>query len=100
MSDSKSGLFDGLLTETMNKLAREVGTMDLDDPERSKRINQLSHLAEISTALKSQTNTLLLQRMDEFAREIQSLPRHDSRLAHIADEILRLSGNLKTIGEH
>lgn len=74
--------------------------MDLDDPERSKRINQLLHLAEIGIALKSQTDMLLHQRMDEFAREIQSLPRDDPRRALIAEEMLRLSGGQKITREH
>jgi len=62
----------------MNELAREIGTMDPDDPKRGNLIKELSDLTQLSASLKFETNKLLGQRMDDPARQIGTLKPVDS----------------------
>jgi len=97
MSDNKSQpLTLELITTCMNEAARELGTMDPDDPRRAALVAELSQLMQLRRAVRLVNEALAGQCMDELAREMTTLKPGDPRRAQIAQEIMRLSDLLKT----
>ncbi len=85
-----------LLNKSMDKLARQVGGMDLDDPTRSDFIQELCGLGEIRASLKTERDKLITHRMNQLAREVGTLKPGDPHRAQIVGQILRLNDLLST----
>jgi len=62
-----------LITKTMNELAREVGIMELDDPNWVTILEELSELTQLRRAVKLATEPVIVQYMDELARGMVTL---------------------------
>jgi hypothetical protein len=80
----------------MDKVARQIGGMDLDDPTRSELIKELCDLGQLRASLKTERDNLINQRMDRLAREIDMLKRDDPSRAQIVSQIFRLNSLLST----
>ena len=65
--------------------------MNLDDPVRAERLQELCALSQLTRSFKPKGNKMIHERMDALAREILTLPRGHQRRALIVGEILRLS---------
>ena len=87
MSDSKSArLTLELITDTMNELAREIGIMEPDDPNRPSLLKGLSALTQLRPSVRSAGNQSTEQRMNELAREMAALKPGDPMRARIVQE--------------
>ena len=95
MSDTKSAsaMFE-ILGKAMDEVAREFGAMDRDDPKRGPLLEELSGLTQLRLWLKSESNRLLAQPMEELARELVALKVGDRRRVQIA-EIMHWSHSLQ-----
>jgi hypothetical protein len=70
MSDKNSEpLTLELITTCMNEAARELGTMDPDDPRGAALVAELSQLMQLRRAVRLVNDPLAGQCMDELARE-------------------------------
>src|SRR6266480_5483461 len=97
MSEHKPAPTDlELLNKRMDKLARQVGRMDLDDPTRTDFIQELCGLGEIRASLKTERDKLITQRMDQLARQVGTLKPSDPHRARIVGQILRMNNLLST----
>ena len=85
-----------LLNKSMDKLARQVGGMDLDDPTRSDFIQELCGLGEIRASLKTERDKLITHRMNQLAREVGTLKPGDPRREQLVSKIFRLNDLLLT----
>jgi len=95
MSDTNSArLRLEFITQTMNELARKVGMMEPDDPNREIYLNKFFELGQLKRSLKAKIDPIG-ERMNELAREITTLKPGDPRQAQIVQEIMRLSDLLK-----
>ena len=84
-----------LITTCMNEAARELGTMDPDDPRGAALVAELSQLMQLRRAVRLINDSLAGQCMDELAREMTTLKPGDPRRAQIVEEIMRLGDALK-----
>ena len=95
MSDKNSEpLTLELITTCMNEAARELGTMDPDDPRGAALVAELSQPMQLRRA-RLVNDPLAGQCMDELAREMTTLKPGDPRRAQIVEEIMRLGDALK-----
>ena len=95
MSDTKSAqLRLEFITQTMNELARKVGMMEPDDPNRESYLNKFFELDQLKRSVKAKIDPIG-ERINELAREITTLKRSDPRQAQIVQEIMQLSDLLK-----
>jgi len=83
-----------LITTCMNEAARELGTMDPDDPRGAALVAELSQLMQLRRAVRLVNDPLAALCMDELAREMTTLKRGDPRRAQIVQEIMWLSDAL------
>jgi hypothetical protein len=91
MSDTKDGpLTAELIANCMNELARELGTMDPDDPRGAEVAAELSLLLQLKRSVRLAGDSVIGQCLDELAREIVTLKPSDSRRKEIIEEIIRL----------
>ena len=96
MSDNKDApLTAELITRSMNEAARELGTMDPNDPRGAALVAELSQLMQLRRAVRLVNDPLAGQCVDELAREMTTLKPGDPRRAQIVEEIMRL-GCVKT----
>ena len=96
MSDSRSApLSLELITNAMNELAREIGVMEPDDPNRSSLLKGLSALTQLRRSVRSAGDQSTDERMNELAREMAALKPGDPMRARIVQEIIRLSDSFK-----
>jgi DNA repair ATPase RecN len=98
MSDTKSAQASlELITQTMNELAREVGTMEPDDPKLGHFLKELFDLSQLRRYLRIASDHPVGLYMDELAREMTTLKPGDPRRAQIVHHIMRLQDLLKEI---
>ena len=96
MSDSRSApLSLELITNVMNELAREIGIMEPDDPNRPSLLKGLSALTQLRPSVRSAGNQSTEERMNELAREMITLKPGDPMRTRIVQEIIRLSDSFK-----
>jgi hypothetical protein len=88
-----------LITTCMNEAARELGTMDPDDPRGAALVAELSQLMQLRRAVRLVNDPLAALCMDELAREMTTLKRGDPRRAQIVQEIMWLSDALHPTGD-
>jgi hypothetical protein len=82
MSDNKSApLTLELITTCMNEAARELGTMDPDDPRGVAA--ELSLLLELKRSVRLAGDSVVGQCMDELAREMITLKPCNPRRTEI-----------------
>jgi len=75
MSDKNSEpLTLELITTCMNEAARELGTMDPDDPRGAALVAELSQLMQLRRAVRLVNDPLAGQCMDELADELKVIP--------------------------
>lgn len=86
-----------LITNCMNDLALELGTMDPDDPRKAAVAAKLSQLMQLRRSVRLAGGPVIEQCMDELAREMTTLKPGDSRRMEIVEEIMRLTDLLKEI---
>jgi len=79
----------------MNELAREIGIMEPDDPNRPSLLKGLSALTQLRPSVRSAGNQSTEQRMNELAREMITLKPGDPMRTRIVQEIIRLSDSFK-----
>ena len=96
MSDTKfaTAMFE-ISGKAMDEVAREFRAVDRDDPKRGPLLEELSGLTQLRLWLKSESNRLLAQPMDELARELAALKVRDRRRVQIIAEIMRWSQSLQ-----
>jgi len=96
MSDSRSApLSLELITNIMNELAREIGIMEPDDPNRPSLLKGLSALTKLRRCVRSAGHQLTDERMNELAREMITLKPGDRMRTRIIQGIIRLSDSFK-----
>jgi hypothetical protein len=61
----------------MNELAREIGIMEPDDPNRPSLLKGLSALTQLRPSVRSAGNQSTEERMNELAREMITLKPGD-----------------------
>ena len=98
MSDTKAIPFRlELITNCMNDLALELGTMDPENPRKAAVAAELSQLMQLRRSVRLAGDPVIGQCMDELARKMATLNSGDSRWTEIVEEILRLTDALKEI---